>query len=560
MWLYVRVEVVLLQLMVIGASCFVNLVFEQQLRGNAAMGADPQEPAWNASKAIDGNVSQDYRSNSCAITNVEKNRNTSIWWKVWLQRQFNVAYLEIYFRSDTYARSAGFSVYTYALQEFHPLHDPIHLVYHHDPTSVCPTSVMNITVNNVTQGIAFINTRPAGYTSSCQNDNMNYTGIEICEVKVMGCDAKSFSPGCTKNCSAKCKNQRCDAFNGSCIHGCTNPNALTIDCIECPNGQFISNRACVDCPGHCKDGASCNKLTGMCDNGCANHWTGTFCEICSDHYYGIDCNTPCGHCKNNDVCDKGNGSCPNGCQSHWQGERCEECRDRFYSSSCTEVCGQCVNGSACNKDTGYCTKCSNNFILPFCKVCQDGFYNGTCSAKCGHCIQRELCEKHDGTCINGCSQNFEPPLCQECVSYKYGPNCGFDCGHCKDGLSCATENGVCTEGCDSGWIGDLCVTAKLNAPEFDKNENKLTTTGVAIIASLSTMLTISLFVIFYMSRHIMKNKTNRHRTDASLPENEKASKTYVDLSAMDENNAYSTLGCTVSDTPYNVIRDSHHNI
>lgn len=84
-------------------------------------------------------------------------------------------------------------------------------------------------------------------------------------------------------------------------------------------------------------------------------------------------------------------------------------------------------------------------------------------------------------------------------------------------------------------------------------ENKLTTTGVAIIASLSTMLTISLFVILYMSRHIMKNKTNRHRTDASVPENEKASKTYVDLSAMDEKNAYSTLGCTVSDTPYNVI-------
>lgn len=79
----------------------VNLVFEQQLIGNAAMGADPQEPAWNASKAIDGNVSQDYKSNSCAITNVEKNRNTSIWWKVWLEKKFNVAYIEIYFRSDS---------------------------------------------------------------------------------------------------------------------------------------------------------------------------------------------------------------------------------------------------------------------------------------------------------------------------------------------------------------------------------------------------------------------------------------------------------------------------
>lgn len=45
--------------------------------------------------------------------------------------------------------------------------------------------------------------------------------------------------------------------------------------------------------------------------------------VCSDHFYGTDCNTPCGHCKNNDVCDKGNGSCLNGCQSHWQGEGCD---------------------------------------------------------------------------------------------------------------------------------------------------------------------------------------------------------------------------------------------
>lgn len=47
----------------------------------------------------------------------------------------------------------------------------------------------------------------------------------------------------------------------------------------CPNGTFISNKECVDCPDHCKDdGVHCNKLTGKCDNGCANHWNGTFCE------------------------------------------------------------------------------------------------------------------------------------------------------------------------------------------------------------------------------------------------------------------------------------------
>ena len=65
------------------------------------MGALPQRQAWSADKAVDGNTSQYYASDSCAITDIENNRNTTIWWKVWLQRSFNVAYLEIYFRVDS---------------------------------------------------------------------------------------------------------------------------------------------------------------------------------------------------------------------------------------------------------------------------------------------------------------------------------------------------------------------------------------------------------------------------------------------------------------------------
>lgn len=79
----------------------VNLVQDQGLRGKADMGAPPQQSTWTAGKAIDGNTNQSYSSNSCAITDVEKYYNTSIWWKVWLQKKFNVAYIEIYFRSDS---------------------------------------------------------------------------------------------------------------------------------------------------------------------------------------------------------------------------------------------------------------------------------------------------------------------------------------------------------------------------------------------------------------------------------------------------------------------------
>ena len=48
--------------------------------------------------------------------------------------------------------------------------------------------------------------------------------------------------------------------------------------LVCQDGQYISNKLCKSCQGHCKDGAPCNMLTGRCDDGCSNNWTGAFCE------------------------------------------------------------------------------------------------------------------------------------------------------------------------------------------------------------------------------------------------------------------------------------------
>ena len=79
----------------------MNLVRDQGLKAKTFMGADPQDPSWSADKAVDGNTDQNFVYNSCAITDLDRNRNTTIWWTVWLQRQFNIAYLEIYFRSDS---------------------------------------------------------------------------------------------------------------------------------------------------------------------------------------------------------------------------------------------------------------------------------------------------------------------------------------------------------------------------------------------------------------------------------------------------------------------------
>ena len=87
----------------LNVSFQVNLVHDEGLKGtaHALMGALPHTPEWTADKAIDGNTSQMYQSNSCAITDSDKYQNTSIWWRVWLAKPFNIAYLEIYFRSDS---------------------------------------------------------------------------------------------------------------------------------------------------------------------------------------------------------------------------------------------------------------------------------------------------------------------------------------------------------------------------------------------------------------------------------------------------------------------------
>ena len=45
--------------------------------------------------------------------------------------------------------------------------------------------------------------------------------------------------------------------------------------------------------------------------------------VCSPHYYGSDCNTPCGKCRGDDVCHNVTGQCPNGCKPHWTGTRCD---------------------------------------------------------------------------------------------------------------------------------------------------------------------------------------------------------------------------------------------
>ena len=63
------------------------------------MSEPPQKPEWSAQKAVDGNTDQETLT-TCAIMDYLK-AYKSVWWKVRLQRRFNVAYLEVYFRGSS---------------------------------------------------------------------------------------------------------------------------------------------------------------------------------------------------------------------------------------------------------------------------------------------------------------------------------------------------------------------------------------------------------------------------------------------------------------------------
>nr|XP_022306150.1 multiple epidermal growth factor-like domains protein 10 [Crassostrea virginica] len=451
-----------LLLAITGTSGFVNLAhtLAQGLQGTANMSQSPQNSAWSAGKAVDGNTDQELLT-TCAVMDYSKNYN-SVWWKVRLSRRFNVAYLEVYFRNSSISRATGYYFYSYDSTEvFDPNSpNPNNLIYHHDPMSGCPASVQNITVNRLAQEIVFINKRPPGYNSTCVGDSLEKTTVEICEVKVMGCDTNRYN-SCNQTCDSKCKNRNCDVFNGSCIYGCTDPDALTVYCIDCQDGQYISNRQCIPCQGHCKIGAHCNKSTGLCDYGCENHWTGDFCNSCPPGYYGNDCHTQCGKCAGNDVCDNKSGDCPRGCRENWQEPRCYDCMDGFfdYARDCAGKCGHCKNNNICTKDAGYCPNgCKSNFLAPMCQVCKPGFYNRTsnCTNRCGQCRDYTACDSESGRCPGGCKPHFKDPVCQVCRDGFYNSRCTSQCGKCVNDAPCDKVTGECRNGCQQHFEPPLC--------------------------------------------------------------------------------------------------------
>ncbi|XP_041372414.1 uncharacterized protein LOC121385427 [Gigantopelta aegis] len=235
-----------------------------------------------------------------------------------------------------------------------------------------------------------------------------------------------------------------------CAEGCTQKNINEYQCTSCEKGfdgpycqreNVALNRTSYQsqtCPGfevcsdywygddcdktcNCKTQTEvCDKRTGLCQSGCPVGWTGTACDMCSDYWYGDNCDKTC-NCKiQNEVCDKRTGSCISGCKAGWTGTACDTCVIGKWGPSCANTCGHCV-GSACDRQTGSC-QCQPGWATSTCTSCVNGKWGPSCANTCGHCVG-SACDRQTGSsCVNG----------------KWGPSCANTCGHCP----VLMENGV----------------------------------------------------------------------------------------------------------------------
>ncbi|XP_062593830.1 scavenger receptor class F member 1-like [Saccostrea cucullata] len=312
---------VLLQVICIGmslvdtAESLENLAQDISYRGKASQSSVYFDGSANADKAVDGHLEESGKD-YCSFTRSKDFK--AAWWKFTLIQTTNVAYLQIFLRKGTVNRHIGFNVFVFNASSYTPGSAGGIKVYTQKPSS-CLNQVMNVTVNKITKGIAIYNSKSPPLITSCNGYEPTFATIEICEVMVMGCHFHQYGESC-KNCSLRCLNRLCDAFNGSCIYGCSKRFIEPPDCMICKDGYYGHN--CEKTCGKCKIGTICQKITGICPRGCQNHWNGSKCDVCENDFYGDSCEEKCGHCKPETNCNRSTAICHQGCEDHWDSDKC----------------------------------------------------------------------------------------------------------------------------------------------------------------------------------------------------------------------------------------------
>ncbi|XP_062566481.1 protein eyes shut homolog isoform X2 [Saccostrea cucullata] len=288
-----------------------------------------------ASRAIDGGSGFSMSSGSCSHTGVGQ---SEAWLRIDLKKVYSINTIEILYRNDRGSdlvntqRLHGYSLQYYDNEWKECYRDST-------PDNVPIPMQSTVPCRQHTQYI-----RIYTYTPS---PNDQYVFLEICEVKILGCDVHQYGKNCT-HCSRGCN--KCDIVNG-CVK--CKPRFSGENCESC-TAKWYNEDCFQKCSDNCPNDETCNEVKGNCPGRCLPGYRGAICEQkCSGGMYGFKCMNTCDTCVNMS-CDHITGSCDHGCTEGWTGDLCvEECSNGTYGFQCKNTCDTCVNMS-CDHVNGSC--------------------------------------------------------------------------------------------------------------------------------------------------------------------------------------------------------------
>ncbi|XP_058133366.1 laminin subunit alpha-1 isoform X2 [Dasypus novemcinctus] len=238
-----------------------------------------------------------------------------------------------------------------------------------------------------------------------------------------------------------------------------------------------------ECHGHASE---CD-VHGVCSN-CQHNTFGEHCELCLPGFYGTpsrgtpeDCQacacplstvsnnfSPTCHLDNeNDlICDQ--------CAVGYAGTWCERCTDGYYGSPTVpgESCVPCncsgnvdpQDSGLCDPVSGQCLKCLGNTGGAHCERCAEGFHGDALVAKnCRACECHEkgslslICHLETGLC--DCKAHVTGQKCDQCLHGYYGLETGSGCLPCNCSTKGSTSDDCSGEGqchCVPGVVGRRC--------------------------------------------------------------------------------------------------------
>ncbi|XP_046578498.1 multiple epidermal growth factor-like domains protein 6 isoform X2 [Haliotis rubra] len=263
--------------------------------------------------------------------------------------------------------------------------------------------------------------------------------------------------------------------------------------------------------------------------------------ICSDGWFGSDCNKQCQCLDPSEVCDKETGYCRSGCAAGKHGPGCQQdCDHGHYGVSCSYTCGQCSGSSDCQKVNGTCTQgCQRGYSPPLCKVCNDRWFGTNCSEQCKCQNETEVCDKTTGSCTSGCRAGKTGVGCQdECGDYTYGLNCSGVCSCLNQCEVCDKVTGECGTGYQTTTTTITPATGTTEQCQCTASPVKDDDTGNATDVRFIVVCCLMVLLLAYLAVVTTLNVRLRRLQALSKAELEKQ---YMSLETPEESSAYDVI-------------------